>query len=499
MSELVLSRLGSEPAAREVVERFYTGSIAYRRLIDAILRQSAKPNLRDLDWDEIPILTKDNFYAVNSWREYIPSELWRDIYSIIRSSGTTTPHGSTRGFFWPQLRSQDATSSPLLEARLVETFQLGVRKTLAIIGLSLGSWAGGEQFAFTFKALALKTGFPLVVFSPGNQHGEILELIAAIGDEVDQILVALCPSAIFYLERLAEQRGQVLPLGKISFLVTGEPFPEELRLDLVRRAGGAGGRPRLVSVYGSADTGILGAESQPLVLVRQFLHSHPSVARQIGFSSGSIPNLYHVQRGETFYEVVDGKLVITRWQGIPLARYDLKDRVSLFSWPVLCRILAAADVPSAALWNRLADEPLTDVMSVAGRAQGCLFLCGSNIFESMIEDVFLRSDLRHLGTGAFCVWTELDGGQQVLWWQVELDAGRVQPDEIEVLRLHHQLVRLLGEQQPEFAEDYAKFYRPFEQRGFRIFRFHFTPAPTLSERQREAVKRKIIVERGPLL
>ncbi len=49
--------------------------------------------------------------------------------------------------------------------------------------------------------------------------------------------------------------------------------------------------------------------------------------RQLGFASTPIPNLYHAQREDTFYEIVDGELVVTRWQGIPLARYNLKDRV----------------------------------------------------------------------------------------------------------------------------------------------------------------------------
>ena len=480
MSDLLLTRFGTEAAARDVVERFYAGSRAYRRLIDATLHHLGKSELRELSWNELPILTKDSFYTANPWSEYVPRESLRDIYSIIRSSGTTSPEGAGRGFFWPQLRSHDIALTPLLQARLIEAFQLQTRKTLVIVGLSLGSWAGGEQFSFTFKALALQKRFPLVVFSPGNQHAEILELIGAIGDEVDQILIALCPSAIFYLEKLAEHRGQNLPLAKIAFLVTGEPFPEELRLDLAHRAGRDGGAPIMLSVYGSADTGLIGAESAPLIHVRQYLCAHPQVARQLGFTSASIPNLYHVAGDGSFYEVVNGELVITRWQGIPLARYNLKDFVQLYSWPVLCRALASADHDNARFWIDMAEQPLTDIMSVAGRAHGCLFLCGSNVFETMLEKVFSKSGLRALSTGVFCAWTELDRGRQVLYWQVELSEGQDEPSESEVRSLHAQIVELLGQEQPEFADDHERFYRPFEQDGLRIFRFIFTPAPRLS-------------------
>jgi len=498
MDDLSLGSFGSAAAARDVIERFYAGSPAYKSLIDATLPRPGKSDFRDLRWDELPILTKDNFYAANPWRDYVPRESYHDIYSILRSSGATNPDGTGRGFFWPQLRSHDMVLAPLLQARLIEAFALGTRKTLVIIGLSLGSWAGGEQFSSIFKTLALRSGFPLVVFSPGNQHAEILELIGVLQDEVDQILIALCPSAIFYLEKLAKQTGQSLPLEKITFLVTGEPFPEDLRLDLARRARRSGDEPPILSVYGSADTGILGVESVPLIQARQFLDAHPEVARQLGFASASIPNLYHAQREDTFYEIVDGELVITRWQGIPLARYNLKDRARLYSWPVLCRTLARADQANTALWIELADQPFTDVISVDGRAHGCLFLCGSNIFESMLEQVFYGSELRELSTGAFCVWTELDAGRQVLCWQVELKEGRDEPDESDLRLLHNRLVQLLGQEQPEFADDYETFYRPFEQEGLRIFRFVFTPAPQLTALQRQAIKRRIIIERGPL-
>jgi phenylacetate-CoA ligase len=498
MNGLLLTRFGSESVARSVAERFYNGAPAYRRLIDSTLHKLGKSGYHELAWDELPILTKDNFYAANPWREYVPKDSYRDIYSILRSSGTTSADGSGRGFFWPQLRSRDIALGQELQARLIETFQLDVRKTLVIIGLSLGSWAGGEQFSFIFKSLALQNGLPLVVFSPGNQHAEILELIDAVHQEFDQILIALCPSAIFYLEKLAEQMRRTFPLEKTAFLVTGEPFPEDLRLDWARRVRREAHEPAILSVYGSADTGILGAESAALIRVRQFLHARPEVARELDFAWASIPNLYHLQHEGAFYEVVDGDLVITRWQGIPLARYNLKDQVQIYSWPALCRTLASADLGSAGLWSELADQPHPAVISVAGRSHGCLFLCGSNIFESMLESVFLRSDLRDLSTGAFCAWTELDAGRQVLCWQVELKEGRGEPNEQATRQLHDQLVRLLGQEQPEFADDYERFYRPFEQSGFQIFRFLFTPAPRLSDMRRQAIKRRIILERGPL-
>jgi phenylacetate-CoA ligase len=496
-TELLLTQIGSPEVARTVYDRMLKGSKAYSGLISETLGTLGKSNASALAWDELPLVTKKGFFANHAWRDFIPKDAYTDVYSVIRSSGTSDGN-SNRGFFWPQLKSVDAAMAPSVHSSIVKTFSLDSRKTLVIIGLSLGSWAGGEQYSFIFKSLALNSQLPLVVFSPGNQHQEIMEIIEKCHTEFDQIIIGVCPSAIFYLERMAQQGGTAFPLDKISFLVTGEPFPEALRVDLQTRSGQAADRLPVLSVYGSADTGILGVESLPLVRVRQYLSTHPEVAQKLGFTSQVIPNLYHAQLEDVFLEVVNEELVITKWQGIPLVRYNLEDRVQIFRWKTLCATIAAADPNHAAMWKQFAVLDLTDVLSVTGRSQGCVFLCGSNVFESMLQQVLLHTEHREKFTGSFVVWSEVERGQQQLHWQIELKPGHPAPEGETLKTLHAEFVTLLSKQQPEFGEDYEKFYRPAEKDGLNIFRFYFNESPSLSEKFQAATKRKIIVEKGPL-
>ena len=496
-----LNEFGSRDAARGVLERWYGSSPAYRKLIDDTLAAKGKSELHEMIWEEVPIITKKGFFAGQRWRDVMPKESYWDTYSIIRSSGTTSTDGANRGFFWPQLKSVDARMTPAMQSIIVKTFELAERKTLVVIGLSLGSWAGGEQMAFVFKALALQTALPLVVFSPGNEHGEILEIIEKCGDEFEQILIALCPSAIFYLSRLADNKGLKLPFEKISFLMTGEPFPEELRADLQRRGRERGAVEPLagLSVYGAADTGMIGVESSPLVRVRGYLADHPDVASQLGFKSRSVPNLYHLQPGETLFEVVNDELLVSKWQGVPLVRYNLEDRVQMFDWSGFCEKIASLDPAVAPTLRAMAREALPPIIAVSGRSKGCVFLCGSNIFESMLHEVFLKSSLKAKSTGTFLAWTEARGGQQLLALQIELRPGQAAPTGNELDRLHTEWVELLREQQPEFGLDYDKFYRAAEAEGLRLFKFHFCETPHLTQHPRlmAGTKHKIIVDNGP--
>jgi phenylacetate-CoA ligase len=491
-SDLELFAMGSLDAARSAFERFYAGSKAYRHLID-------RGSLREAEWKNLPLLTKKSFYDAYPWRDIVPAESYRFIYSIIRSSGTTNKDGSGRGFFWPQLKDQDLRMEPVVHSMLVETYQLQKKPTLIIIGMSLGSWAGGEQFAFLFKLLALRSTLPLVTFAPGNQHTEILEIIEKCHEEFDQILIVFCPSAIFYLEQLARQKGFALPLHKISYLVTGEPFPEESRVNLQKRGGRQDTQLPMLSLYGSADTGMLGFESLPLIRVRKYLVQHPELAAQIGIATRSIPNLYHAQLEGSYLEAVEDELVITKWQGFPLVRYNIEDKVKFLCWSRLCQAVASDDQANAEGWNRLAELGLPDIIAVWGRSRGCVFLCGSNIFETMLQEVLLRSSLTDDSTGAFIAWTGSANGRQVLSWQIELKRDAIPPSGPRLEALHEELVVLLGEQQPEFREDYEKFYRILEGEGLRIFQLHFCVTPALSEHPKytAGIKRKVIVEDGP--
>ena len=488
---------GSQELAWQNFKRMMEGSQAYQNLIEARLKDLDKNNINELNWQEVPVITKSNFYSAYPWKEVLPKESYKDIYTLYRSSGTTAT-SSSRGFFWPQLKSDLLRMSPAFRDTIVEIFKLNQKSTLMIVGLSLGSWAGGEQFSFLLKDIALSNDYPLVVFTPGNLHAEIIELIEKCHEEFKQIVIALCPSAIFYLERLAHKLEYKLPLEKITFLVLGEPFPEALRIDLQKRAGEKRQDPVMISLYGAADAGVMGIESSEIVMLRQFIANNPDMALALGFTPYSIPNLFHINslNSNIYLEQIDDELIITKWQGLPLVRYNLQDKCKIYSWETLCLIAASYDKTQEDYWLKMKSEKVGNVLAIWGRSKGCIFLCGSNIFESMLQEVVLRSSLAPIITGAFVVWVELQMGRQILHWQIELKAGVQEPS----YDIHSEFVNLLSQQQPEFSDDYEKFYRPSEDDGLRIFQFHFCKDKTLSDSipYNTGIKKKIIVENGPI-
>jgi phenylacetate-CoA ligase len=381
------------------------------------------------------------------------------------------------------------------KSRVVDIFHLESRKTLAIVGMGLGSWSGGDRYNLMLKSLALETSLPLTVFSPGTAHSEIVEIISRFGALYEQILIIIVPSAIYYLEKLANQSGSPLPYHKLAFIAPGEGFNEDLRKHV--RQSAFPHKMTFISNYASADAELTGLESPELAEARALLNEHPEYADELGFKSRSIPNLFHVFPSAGYLENVDGRMVMTRWQGLPLARYDLHDSVQFFNWRTLCSELAAMS-GDRTTWLENSRKPYTDVIGVFGRADQCVVILGNNLYGPMLEEVLMRSALGVLTTGHFVVWPSLSDGRQVLSWQIELKKGVTLTDD-EIDQHYHKLVALLSDQQPSFAAN-RMIFSPQQTSGPKLFDFHFCTEPALSsnQRYRSGIKRRVVISAGPL-
>lgn len=88
---------GSQQTAWENFKRMMFGSRAYQKLIEERLKTLGKSSISDLNWEEVPVITKSEFYSVHPWHEILSKESYKDIYTFYRSSGTTATNPG-RGF-----------------------------------------------------------------------------------------------------------------------------------------------------------------------------------------------------------------------------------------------------------------------------------------------------------------------------------------------------------------------------------------------------------------
>jgi phenylacetate-CoA ligase len=377
-----------------------------------------------------------------------------------------------------------------LRGFLEGSFHIDQSKTLAVVGLALGSWIGGEHLSWALKSLALTVAYPFTVFSPGSNHAEIIDILCAANRFADQFLLFLCPGAIAHLHLKAQHAGRPLPVDKIRYVVLGEPFPESMRLGLMKDLRPSATKPVMLSVYGSADTGLLGAESPASVAIRQLLAQNADLAHELEIDP-PLPHFFHLAAEDAYLESVRGEMCVTRWQGIPLVRYNLHDRVRFFSWKRLCQAVLNSPTLRAeetAVARSLDVTPLANVLAIAGRSDGCLLLCGTNLTETMLDGAVHAPALENLLTGAYRARVLFEGERQYLEFDLELSPrGPLAAEQTD--RIYQELIQALGREQPEFLDDWKNVYRTWDHDpALRILRLRFVPFPELSERSEQQIK-----------
>ena len=479
--------IGARDTAEATARRAIREVKAYKAFLESRKIATGTP------LDALPVQDKASYMQSYPFADLLGGD-FADTFTIFRSAGS-----AGHSFYWPQLKSSYTGSSAQLRALLENLFLIDQKKTMAIVGLALGSWIGGDVLSWALKDVSVSSSYPFAVFSPGSKHDEIIAMLTAAEGMVEQFLLVCCPSAIAHLVSRASELGHRLPLEKMRYLVIGEAFPEQLRTDLGVRARCKPGETLMASVYGSADTGVLGFELPASIMLRKLCISDPRVADALGIT-GVTPHFFHHADPHAFLEDVGEELCVSKWQGIPLIRYNLHDRAKLFEWPEIVDRLSLVEPQDEQFSDAIslmratsAILPQTGVIAISGRADFCLVLCGTKLTEAMLDEALLSAQFKDLLTGAYEAEVILEDGRQRL--RILLEHHPIAERTASMLdHLYPQLIQAIGRAQPEFLDDWSNIYAAWDNDpARRILKLEATPWPRLSERNQGDIKRHSII------
>jgi phenylacetate-CoA ligase len=483
------SFIGDPGKALDVARRTAAEVPAYARLLQSAGRLE---NLLGgtCAFEDLPVIDKDTYCFSNKPGDLIPPSLRGKVNGLFSSSGS-----SGKPFYWPRLKG--AVNSLSLPRWLDENFGIGQKPTLAVVALNMDGWTAGMNTALGLNQFALEAPFPFMVCCPGNDYEQALRTIGEMHELVSQIVVFIYPVAIPHFLRLAEDSGVKLPLRKMRFATTGDPFSESFREHLDKLCGAAWPETALASYsYSSADTRVIGTESRVSRALSRLLYHDPGLRRAFGLEA-ALPNLYISVPHEELplIEDVDGELVFTRWQPIPIVRYNLHDKGELWD-----RAAVRARVLSAVLPDNL--RPLReefvrqesapgDFVAVYGRSRS-LYFYGMYLDESAFSGIMDHPELKPFATGLFRV--RLTGGEFYprIEWDIEINKGRADLSALDPL-FYRVLVDGLMKAYPHFGVNYRNFLQKWDpDPAKRIFKLNFHAYPALSDKFRDTRKHRII-------
>ena len=272
-------------------------------------------------WDafqEIPPIDKQNYIT-----QYTLEELsWDGVLSpkfISMSSGSTG-----QPFFWPRGQAQDDIVAKLCQPIYENVFETRSRKTLYVNTFAIGAWIAG----FELNSIAVRMGElgnRVSVITPGIDRAEALREIIRLAPSFETIILAGYPP--FLRDIVLSGIEQGFDWGKYDtrLMPAGEAISESWRdymLGLVRQKDVLRG---VINVYGMAESGVVATETPASVAFRRTVSPTSEL-----FKGHEPVGLYQYNPHYRYFEEwQDSSILLTTNAGLPLVRYNTRDRGGL--------------------------------------------------------------------------------------------------------------------------------------------------------------------------
>jgi phenylacetate-CoA ligase len=156
------------------------------------------------------------------------------------------------------------------------------------------------------------------------------------------------------------------------------------------------------SLYGTADGGVLAVETPLSIEIRRFLAGRPEAARQL-FGEPRLPTLAQYDPLARYFEVVDGTLLFSGDNGVPLIRYHIADTGGIIGYRDMLAFLAdfrfhpVEDLAGRG-WRGVRELPFVHVF---GRTNFAVSYFGANVYPENVAPALERPGIAEWVTGKF--------------------------------------------------------------------------------------------------
>ncbi|GIH03798.1 phenylacetate--CoA ligase [Rhizocola hellebori] len=388
------------------------------------------------DFRRLPLTDKDSYY-----RRYRLPELCRggrldgcDMVAVSSgSSGAPT--------IWPRTVLDELDIARRFEQVFDQGFGAATRSTLAVVCFPLGTWVGGLFTAACVRHLAAK-GYPITVVAPGNNKAEILRVLPELAPHFDQTVLLGYPPFVKDVIDSGISQGLAWSQYSMRMVFAGEVFSEQWRDLVAQRAGIDDPVRHTASLYGTADAGVLGNETPLSVSIRRFLAGRPDLSREL-FGDARLPTLVQYDPASRFFEQLDGTLLFSGDNGIPLIRYHIADEGGVIGCGEMLEFCGRNG------FQPQFSTPDLPFVYVFGRSLFTVSLFGANIYPENVTVALEQSPISDWVTGKFVLQTPEDADRNTyLHIVVEAAPGQDAGEDRAVLiaeAVRRELVRLNSE------------------------------------------------------
>ncbi|GAC1413601.1 MAG: phenylacetate--CoA ligase family protein [Candidatus Doudnabacteria bacterium] len=422
------------------------------------------------DFKKVPLIDKDNYLKAYPYEElFIDGKFNSEPWVFSSTSGTTG-----EPFYFPRTDQQDLQYALTAEMYLRTNFDIHKKSTLYIDAFAMGPWIGGLFTYQALKHLVKRGGYKMSIITTGVNKSEVLKAISKLGRKYDQVIIGAYPP--FLNDILDEGVFQKLNWGdyNLKLIFSAEGFSEAFRDAMAKKAGLKNILKDTLNHYGTVDLGTMSHETPVSILARREAVADKDIYFKLFGQISHLPTLTQYLPEMFYFENLKGNLVCTSRGGIPLVRYDLKDRGGILKLSEVNQIL-----PN--LQKQMAKEKLSDTVwnlpfvYVYERSDLVVTWYGANIYPEHVKAAHHHNAVAKYLSGKFTMEVTTDKDHYpVLEVHTELKKN-VKGSQLILRKLKSKIISILLEKNSEFKNSY--FSIPEHRRKTRINLFAHESAP----------------------
>lgn len=407
------------------------------------------------DFRQVPLLDKDNYLRVYP-RE---SLCWDGAFNSKRWVISVTSGSTGEPYYFPREDLQDWQYALLAELYLLNNFHIDKKSTLYIDSFAMGAWIGGLFTYQAIKMVAERGNYPLSIITPGIFKHEILNAVTKLGPEFDQVIIGGYPPFIKDLIDDGIKNGISWKDYDIHFIFSAEGFSESFRDYIGEKANLKNIYLDTLNHYGTVDLGTMAHETPLSIYLRRFALQNKKIYEGLFGNTIKLPTFAQYNPELYYFEEINGTLACSSYGGLPLVRYNLKDRGGVLSLQEVTKLFSDNGFDLDLLLKK---EELSNVLFnlpfvyVFERDDFTVKLYGANIYPETIRKSLLKQQINESVTGKFTMSIELDGNKdQYLQVHIELKKDIEKSPEL-LAMIQETMVETLLNENSEYRSNFSQ-------------------------------------------
>ncbi len=426
------------------------------------------------DFQQLPTVDKESYL-----RAYpLEALCWKGKFRESRWTISTTSGSTGEPFYFPRTKRQDHQYAFVAELYLRENFQIHKRSTLYIDAFPMGPWIGG---VFTYEAIRMvaeRGKYPLSIITTGTQKAEIIKTVRRLGPHFDQILIGCYGPFLKDAIDDGIQQGLDWSKYRLGFIFSAEGFTETFRDYVAERTGLRDVYRGTLNHYGTVDLGTMAHETPLTILARRIAVDRKPLFQSIFGDTVKLPTFCQFIPELFYFEEQHGGLLCTANSGLPLIRYDLKDKGGVRPLRQLSSLFReqGIDIYTVAGARNIRDSIMhLPCVFVYERSDFSVSLYAFQVYPETVRKALQQSEFSQYITGKFTMMTKFDSEQnQYLEVNIELRPGAEISQPLEAT-MQEAVVTFLRRESSEYAKTYSEVpqrvtphlvFWPYEDRLF---------------------------------